>query len=194
MLQEQSETDESQALQYPASTGEGHAMIAVNTRAGWHDSALLCCRNNQRQMRAERCSTNSRQCSLLADIRLAQVSQLGTCINDCFCYIQEQSEVDESQAGQHQASTGEGHKAAGRAVGSRAEWQGPSDEDPVSPASSCGSALDPQLYRCAFVLADAGARLYRSALDDAFLLNPVGCGTEIRPATVQVCPTQCCLV
>ncbi len=28
-------------------------------------------------------------------------------------------------------------------------WQGPSDEDPVSPTGSSGSALDPQLYRWA---------------------------------------------
>lgn len=31
----------------------------------------------------------------------------------------------------------------------REGWQGPPDEDPVSPAGSSGSALDPQLYRYA---------------------------------------------
>ena len=98
-------------MQHQLSTGEGHAMRAVRTRAEGRDNASAV--------------------------------------------LQEQSEVDESQAGQHQASTSEGH--AMRAVGTRAEWQGPSDEDPVSPVSSCGSALDPQLYRSAFSLADACA-------------------------------------
>ena len=34
----------------------------------------------------------------------------------------------------------------------RGTWQGPLDGDPVSPASSCASALDPQLYRSAAYL------------------------------------------
>ncbi len=68
---------------------------------------------------------------------------------------------------QHEATTAavQAHTAAaeiqsrgdaGRVVGPLGGegWQGPSDEDPVSPTGSSGSALDPQLYRwaCAWVI------------------------------------------
>ena len=43
-----------------------------------------------------------------------------------------------------------GRQHTGQTTGGRAEWQQPlQEQDPVSPASSSGSALDPQLFRSA---------------------------------------------
>lgn len=75
---------------------------------------------------------------------------------------------------QHVATTAavQVHNAAGDATGGqhtgqhsggRADWQQPlQEQDPVSPASSSGSALDPQLFRSAF---GSACR----ALQDSFL-------------------------
>lgn len=62
-------------------------------------------------------------------------------------------------------ATGGLHTAPARGPPDRADWQQPlQEQDPVSPASSSGSALDPQLFRFASVQGVSCA-LQESALD-----------------------------
>ena len=98
------------------------------------------------------------------------LASLALCIADGltkkFVVMQGQAETGSSRQEpglQHEATTAavQAHTAAAemQARGAAGEmvgplggegWQGPSDEDPVSPTGSSGSALDPQLYRWAF--------------------------------------------
>ena len=93
-------------------------------------------------------------------------SPLADSLADEFVVMQGQAETGSSRQEpglQHEATTAavQAHTAAAemQARGAAGEmvgplggegWQGPSDEDPVSPTGSSGSALDPQLYRWAF--------------------------------------------
>lgn len=96
----------------------------------------------------------------------SSAQSLADSLADKFVVMQGQAETGSSRQEpglQHEATTAavQAHTAAaemqargnaGGMVGplGREGWQGPSDEDPVSPTGSSGSALDPQLYRWAF--------------------------------------------
>jgi len=110
-------------------------------------------------------------CCYLASLALCTADRL----TDKFVVMQGQAEIgsrSQEPGLEHEATTAavQAHTAAAemqargdaggvvRPLGGEG-WQGPSDEDPVSPTGSSGSALDPQLYRWAFAWVNVCARM-----------------------------------
>ena len=122
---------------------------------------MLCCHNAVRDR-----AVHALMCAKPAFCYLASSAQpLADSLADTLVVMQAEAGPGGSRPEpglQHEATTAavQAHTAAaemqargpaGEMVGPLGAegWQGPSDEDPVSPTGSSGSALDPQLYRSA---------------------------------------------